>query len=118
MSKDNDTKSKQLDNTINLYERMREKIGDYYYFWFGHLKEVLQEAEEGKKLVDRHRALFEAQRLVEDLRSAAYPMKRTFNKKDKMTEHDIKNISGHYGDDVAEYERARAGVWNDDDKQS
>jgi len=119
MSQDKDKKkSKSLnDNTTNLYEQLRCKIGDTYYFWLGLIEEALEEAENGKRLSDRHRGLFEGQRLVKQLKSSTYPMKATYNKSIK-SENDIDMIEREYGKEVAEYERARAGVWKNDDNQS
>jgi len=118
MSNDNNKKSKSLDNTINIYEQLRLKIGDTFNYWLSDLRDHLREAETGKKLVDRHRALFDAQNLVSDFKKSAYALARTYDKNHKLSEYDFKKIEEVYGKDVADYERARAGVWNDDNNQS
>jgi len=120
MSNDNNTKSKSLDNTINIYDQLRCKIGESFHFWLGQIEDALEEAEDGKKLKDRHRALFEGQRLVKQLRSSTRAMAKTYPNVlgRKLDENDIKNLEDEYGKDVADYERARAGVWNNDNNQS
>ena len=104
------------DLSHKAYHRLKDIIADKIDFSLELLAGTLEEAENGKRLFDRNKAIVHAQDAVNALREELKPIKNCFNKyqtKDEWQENlaKLSNISvhaGHYEAELAEMVRSDA----------
>ena len=104
------------DLSHKAYHSLKDIIADKIDFSLELLAGTLEEAENGKRLFDRNKAIVHAQDAVNALREELKPIKNCFNKyltKDEWQENIAKlsNISvhaGHYEAELAEMVRSDA----------
>ena len=104
------------DLSHKAYHSLKDIIADKIDFSLELLAGTLEEAENGKRLFDRNKAIVHAQDAIKALREDLKPIKNCFNKyltKDEWQENlaKLSNISvhaGHYEAELAEMVRSDA----------
>tara|TARA_B100001964_G_scaffold78405_1_gene88690 strand:- start:193 stop:585 length:393 start_codon:yes stop_codon:yes gene_type:complete len=114
MSKDKrtigDNQNPIQDLSHKAYDRLKDKIADSIDFSLRLLQDDLAQAENGRRLFDRNKAIINAQESVENLREHIRPIKNCFKKMSKEEwEYNLKELPP----ECADYERALSEVDND-----
>ena len=71
------------DLSHKAYDRLKDKIADSIDFSLRLLQDDLAQAENGRRLFDRNKAIINAQESVENLREHIRPIKNCFKKMSK-----------------------------------